>query len=606
MLLAFIPLGALVVLMYLLKLKRREQLVSSVMLWRDAVADIQANAPFQKLKNSLLLILQLLALLALVVAVARPYLRVRGVAENRIVVILDNSVCMQSTDIKPSRFDDAKSKAMAVVNRMGPSDSMLIMTAGSKARVIAPFTSDKRTLSGAISGIKGVDTPCNMRLAVVLALSLVSEKGGSPARIVILSDGIFGSLADISPRNAKIDFLKIGKECDNVGITGISARKTLSGEQQVFVGMHNFSKRERKFNLEVYLKDQIYAINEETLAPGATKQELLKDIAGLSGRVTAKLDIDDDLSADNVGSVYLSGPRKLSILLVSQGNLFLQNALNLDPRTELTKTDSLPTDFSKQSYDLVVFDRVTPPDALPPGGYMFIDTATPKGPADAGQEVSLPSIIDSAKNHPVTSYVDFSGVRIQKARYLRPKSWATPIVETAEGALAVAGSHDGRNYVQVSWNILDSDFPLHVGFPIFVANCLDWLIQPDKVGVGRSVRVGQPMYIDVPLNLSEITVTDPTGEKQVLKVTQNPMTYDNTERVGVYKVTGKGMDREFACNLASMRESNTAPVDSFTMDGKSFASGEAAVRTNKEYYFLLVMLALIVLTFEWYAYHRRI
>ena len=51
-LLLILPLGGIIVLLYLLKLKRKEQVVSSVMLWQDAVADIQANAPFQKLKKS--------------------------------------------------------------------------------------------------------------------------------------------------------------------------------------------------------------------------------------------------------------------------------------------------------------------------------------------------------------------------------------------------------------------------------------------------------------------------------------------------------------------------------------------------------------------------
>ncbi len=291
----FLPLGAGIVVLYLLKLKRKERTVSSVLLWQDAVADIQANAPFQKLKKSLLLFLQLAALLLLVLAVARPFVRARGTSENRIAVIIDASASMQSTDVSPSRFENAKSRALAVVKRMGHGDTMLVIRAGAKTQVVAPFTSDKRALASAISKIKPVDTPCNMRQAMVLALSLVAGRSTAPPRIVVLSDGLFEPLVDLSPGKARIDFVRIGRECDNVAITGMDSRKTLSGDQQVFVSLRNFSTRKHDFNLEIYLKKGdsslfparkkrelspfLVDVRAESLGPGEAKQEILSNVA---------------------------------------------------------------------------------------------------------------------------------------------------------------------------------------------------------------------------------------------------------------------------------------------------------------------------------------
>src|SRR5437763_8339654 len=96
-------------ILYFLKLRRREMLVSSTLLWRKAIQDLQVNAPFQKLRRNLLLLLQLLLLLLLTLALSRPVANVTPTAGKMTVIIIDRSASMSATDINAkSRLEEAK------------------------------------------------------------------------------------------------------------------------------------------------------------------------------------------------------------------------------------------------------------------------------------------------------------------------------------------------------------------------------------------------------------------------------------------------------------------------------------------------------------------
>src|SRR5881227_49754 len=102
-------LGAIIIFFYLLKLKRKRRVVPSVFLWQRALEEIEANAPFKKLRRSLLLLLQLVALAALVFALARPLVVTRALASGSTVIVIDSTASMRARDEDAgSRLDRAK------------------------------------------------------------------------------------------------------------------------------------------------------------------------------------------------------------------------------------------------------------------------------------------------------------------------------------------------------------------------------------------------------------------------------------------------------------------------------------------------------------------
>src|SRR6266513_5027479 len=126
-----------VIAMYLLKLRRDEAIVPSTLLWNRLVADVEANAPWQRLRRSLLFLLQLLLVIALAILAARPFVeRPAGLARD-IVLVIDASASMGATDVVPDRLGAAKQAAIDALRDLPSGGKASVIAAGRTARVVA-------------------------------------------------------------------------------------------------------------------------------------------------------------------------------------------------------------------------------------------------------------------------------------------------------------------------------------------------------------------------------------------------------------------------------------------------------------------------------------
>src|SRR6478609_602669 len=100
---------------YLLRPRRPVRRVSSTFLWLAALHDLEAQRPWRRVPPSLLLLLQLATLLALICAIARPYITTTQSTGTFTIALLDASASMQATDVKPSRFDVARGRITQII-----------------------------------------------------------------------------------------------------------------------------------------------------------------------------------------------------------------------------------------------------------------------------------------------------------------------------------------------------------------------------------------------------------------------------------------------------------------------------------------------------------
>ncbi|HIJ73506.1 MAG TPA: VWA domain-containing protein, partial [Candidatus Hydrogenedentes bacterium] len=300
----FLWLIPVVILLYLLKLRRTEVVISSTMLWRKSLQDLTANAPFQRLRKNLLLFLQILILLALVAALARPFMRAEGAAGANICLLVDCSASMQTLEGETTRLDLAKEKALALVNEMKRGDKAMVVTFGHGATVACELSDDRVRLRRAIRAIEAGDTRTSIRDALLVAHSLKLQN--ADLRLVILSDGNIADIKELGtrvPDATFVSFSQVGESTNNAGIVGFSLRKPQEGqgEQQTFALVHNAHTEPLETTLS--LLEEGRKVNERRLVlPRGESQVAIATIPETEGTREFRLVLplfDDEVNTEN-------------------------------------------------------------------------------------------------------------------------------------------------------------------------------------------------------------------------------------------------------------------------------------------------------------------
>ncbi len=238
--LAFIGalLAAPIILMYMLRLRRREVLVSSTFLWQQVLQDNEANTPWQRLRRNLLLLLQLLILALLVLALARPFMTVPAVSTGQTALLLDASASMNATDSDGTRFAAAQARALEIVETMDDDDSMTVIRVAGVPEVLAPRTQDRATLREAITDAGPSTTQADWNAALTLAAGTATASA-EDFSLVIISDGGLGDNSGLPGVQGEVTYIPVGEQVGNVAITALATRSRGGGPPQQLAELRN-------------------------------------------------------------------------------------------------------------------------------------------------------------------------------------------------------------------------------------------------------------------------------------------------------------------------------------------------------------------------------
>ena len=645
-----------IIALYFLKLKRRPIEVPSTYLWHKSIEDVHVNSIWQRLRNSWLLLLQLLIVLLIVLTLLRPDWKGQQLGGERFIFLIDNSASMRATDVKPSRLEEAKRRVGQMIERMKAGDTAMVISFSDGAKVEQQFTNDRRQLQRRVEAIRPTQRSTSLLHALKTASGLANPGHiaedtrddqvavALPAKLYILSDGKFPAVTGFSLGNLTPEFIPIGRaDADNLAIAAFSVRRSEadrelyqalarvknygSGEATVMVGLYREGKTEESDNAEL------------TIPAGEDRSAVFELGAVEPCVLRAKLDVDDDLPGDNEAYAIVGAARQAAVLLVTPGNEALEWVLQTDSAARISQVEVQGPDYLDKEaylaksaggvYDLVIYDRCVP-KAMPQANTMFLGKLPPAGVWKAGARVAWPQILPSPSDHPLMRWVELGDVALLEGTPLKVPSGGSTLIDTAEGPMMVVAPRERYEDVVCGFVIVGEDtdeegkprryvgtnWPIRPSFPAFVFNLFEYLGSGAAVtkggGLAKSDNVspGKPVELDAPEPGARLRVRPPNGKPvDARQVKPGKFSFTGTADLGVYEVLwGRERLQRFAVNLFHRDESDirTDKKPAIKIGYVNVDASTGWETASRQFWKVLLLLALAVLLLEWYIYNRRV
>lgn len=662
--LAAIAVPALLIL-YFLKLRRREELVPTTLLWKRAVQDLQVNAPFQRLRKNLLLFLQLLVLALAILALARPIVQSAVTDEDRLVLLIDRSASMNTMEPDGrTRLAHAKEQARRLVQTLNrgkrgwrslfswtgsqPKTQAMVMAFADRASIVSPFTTNTGELVDLIDRIEPTDGRTYLEEPLKLAEAYMAPptmltagmestpvSAETPSRVVIISDGRIADLDQAVLRGGKAAWIPIGSATDNVGITALRAQRNYERPEllSVFLTAHNQGPVPVETDVRLYVDGVLITGRPVKLGPRPPNQPVGEETgpsaetnsAALSfdlpldrgGVLEARLRRDDMLMVDNVAYAVVPPPRKLRVLVVTEKNRLLDFVLSglplaeypfITPQQWEANPGNQYTLDGQATYDVVVFDKVQP-KRLPAGSYLFFKAVPALEGVSPGAKLENHALIWWDETHPVLRYVGLDYVYVYESLPLKLPPEAEVLVEGPQGPVVARYARDGRNTLMCGFAVEESNLWSKQAFAVFMYNAIRYLGGGAEAEEG-AYHPGQTLAIPIPPGKPQAELVRPDKARVTLKPDAAGISYyGGTEQVGTYRVEQgtPGRDR-FAVNLEDRFESDITPVSgSLNAAGIGPVTQMETIRTaTPEVWRWFVGAALLLVFIEWWVYNRRV
>jgi len=584
-----------VVLLHILRPRRQSVTVSSTFLWRALERPVSSASPWQKLRWSALLIAQLLAVVLLALAVARPVRLEAAELSEHTVFIIDASGSMGALDGSPDRLHASTDRAISLRDELPSGGIASIVIATDHPRVVLTASDDEDEFADALRTVETTAGHPDFAGAFSLAESL--DTSSDEIGFVLISDGgINDDEEKLLPPNTRYE--RIGDANTNRAIvrvdveprgSGLHARVTVRNygdstvTQTVRIDVDGATASEQVVNIG----PRSSTIVEADLPPGQRVEAYLN--AGVAAT--------DLLPADDVGVAVGASRPDLKVLIAGDSRFWQELFTSMaGVQTSVIEVAAGVAGPDGDGYDIVVYAGVAVP-AEPKAA--FIAVASPggvEGVVPTGV-VETPVVTLLRTDDPLLAGVDLTQVAISQALRVQPGAGVEILVAGENAPLLLRGELNGQRFAFLTFALGDSNLPLQVAFPVLGDRLLTEL--SNTALSTAALEVGAALPID-PSTAGE--AVGPDGLSRSFLVGDPPL---RASKPGFWVIQVAGENDRLVAVNPSASESDISPRDTLVPPVDDAAREVTPARTEHSLlpWLLPPLLALLALE-TWLAWRR--
>ncbi|MDE7162886.1 MAG: BatA and WFA domain-containing protein [Clostridia bacterium] len=600
------------ILIYIIKSKYTEQVISSTYLWTLSERFLKRKNPIKTITGIISLILQILAVIFISIALAHPVFTLPGKA-NDYCFILDGSGSMNIVYDGKSRFEHGKDEIRSIINSAADGSTFTLITTGNTTDMIYKESDDKRMAVRRLNETASAYVASDFSSAAKVAQSYFNEN--SACKFYLVTDKEVGSAV-----NAEV--INVAGTAFNYGVDGVSYAFNVNGGVTVSGTAFSYES-DADITVDLFFDDSKVAAASKTLSLKRGQGEKFTiEKAPEEGQSAVEfrslrvaIREKDSLSLDNQAVLYNTRSDASYNTLVVSDTPFFINA-TLDSAGNIKRTVVSPKDYTAEmrGYGLYIFQNFTPDKMPEDGAVWFINPDSgvdgTSGFALRGVEKFEGSTVELSMNKSSSSRVKNllkgtnSADKTSVTEYVKCGLYRsfTTLLTCNNDPVVFAGSNSyGNREVVFAIDLVNtSDFALSYNGRVLTYNLLEYTF-PSLVDQ-TIFYAGESLPVNVLANCSGIRVESPSGKAEYLDTSSAITDYELTE-VGEYVITAT-----VGGNRQSVRVFSQLPVAErivTTTEASFVISGEPSEHKRDGKYedllYAFVILAVIVVA-DWLVY----
>lgn len=614
------------VLLYILKRRRREQLVGSTLLWEAALRDLRAERPFRRLLPHLALILQALVLIGGALALARPSTQGDLEAGVRVAVVIDVSPSMAARDDDGPRITQARQLATDIADGLPPGGEMMIVEAGDQPALFSAFTDDASALLRALETLHVHGRRADLGAAADLAAERLRDAPAG-SRLIVITDRAFDGDLRLMALPVETEVRTVGTARENTAIVAADVRPAKRDgsvdDSEVFVRLERFGTS----SADVYVTASIEGrgvvasrrlrVNPDEPEAIVLNAELPPDTVGRAALVKVEISHerqdDDALDLDDVVVLPSPGSSKLPVFLIGQTPRDIKRVLQADPMVELFETtlESLAEgESSPEELDGLLFFVGDTPTEPPPGDSVVIVSSENSAELTHVLGLELGALAKVAR---ITTwdeldgrmrFVTLSDTNLESLRPLKGAAGRSLIETTAGTAAAVVTHHRGEATV-LAFDPSRGGWSRDPSFVIFFRNLLEQARRRRLQGGIPTDDLGEPLMVAAP-DGAPVEVRTPSGERITARSRGGVALVPIPPEPGAFHVDVGSRHLYGLRSLRNRQESDLRPRGRVLAGDRQVGTSTSFVRTHRERWPYVVVVVLLLLVAECLVATRRV